>query len=136
MISVTSMRDCSVSKPFSWEAPKAMILDKIRPITEEELAPIASTSDMTPMSKGIVFKGIKAIYRICNEIDPVYFGDATDRDKIQFMFALQHLLMGNGATEFYFNVAVDDEAFQKVLESLGATRTSEQPEYRYKVSLI
>lgn len=110
-------------------------MDKIRPATPEEMKEIADTSDVTPLSKGFVYKGIKGVWRITNEADPIYFNGASDRDKVQFLFAMQHFLMGTGATEFYFQVPVNDEKYQSILEHLGMKKTSREPEYRYKVSL-
>lgn len=77
---------------------------------------------------------ITAVWRATNEIDPVFFNGASNQQKLQFFFGIDSMLKGAGATEFYFNVPVADEAYQKVLDHLGAERTSKEPEYRYKVA--
>lgn len=112
-----------------------MKLDKIRLATEQEVAEIAKGSDLTPMSKVLAMGDMRAVWRITNEIDPMFFGNAADSKKYLFVWGLENVLRGTGATEFYFNVPVADNQYQKIVEHFGAIQTSKEPEYRYKVTL-
>jgi len=111
------------------------MLEKIRLATPEEIEGIAKDSDLTPMSRVVVSGDIKAVWRVTNELDPVFFGESSNQKRVLFFYGMENMLKGAGATEFYFNVPVTDEPYQKVLEHLGAQRTSKEPEYRYKVVL-
>lgn len=113
-----------------------MKLEKIRTATPEEVLAIKETSDLTPMSQVLAMGDSKAVWRIANELDPFHFGPATSNaQKYLFLWGLQNLLRGSGATEVYFNVAVANEQFRQVVEHLGAEPTSKEPELRYKITL-
>lgn len=113
-----------------------MKLDKIRIATEEEVAKIAENSDLTPNSRVLAMGENLAVWRIANEIDPVYFApDGSNSSKYMFIWGLENILRGSGATEFYFNVPVEDDKYRAIVEHFGATPTSVVPEMRYKIIL-
>jgi hypothetical protein len=110
-------------------------LDKIRLATPEEVEKIAATSDLTPNSRVLAMRDSTAVWRIANEIDPVYFNSASNSQKYLFIWGLENMLRGTGATEYYMNVSAEDAHYQGIIENFGAVRTSKEPEYRYKVTL-
>lgn len=110
-------------------------MDKIRLATLEEIKPIEKVSDLTSLTRVLAMGKILAVWRMANEVDPFHFGDATDKQKYQFLYALCNFLTGAGVPEFYFNVHADDQKFQRVLDNLGAERLSSAPEFRYKLAL-
>lgn len=112
-----------------------MKLEKIRPATLQEVEKIKESSDLTPLSQVLAMGDSLAVWRIANELDPFHFGTASNSQKYMFMWGLQNLLRGSGATEIYFNVAVADEHFRQVVETMGAEPVSKEPEVRYKITL-
>jgi hypothetical protein len=113
-----------------------MKLEKIRTATPEEVAQIAAESDLTPMSQVLKMGDSSAVWRIANELDPFHFGPETSNSqKYMFLWGLQNMLRGTGATEIYFNVAVANGQFRQIVEHLGAVATSKEPELRYKITL-
>lgn len=113
-----------------------MRLEKIRLASPEEVEEVRSTSDLTPTSRVLVMGNSKAVWRICNEIDPWYYKEGTSlQERMLFTFAIQNFLVGAGASEFYFNVHADDDKARKGFETIGATLTSTAPEVRYKIQL-
>lgn len=112
-----------------------MKLDKIRLATEEEVLKIAETSDLTPTSRVLAMGDMRAVWRITNELDPLYFGESSDSKKYMFVWGLENLLRGSGANEFYFNIGTENTEFQKIAEHFGATKTSPTPEFRYRINL-
>lgn len=112
-----------------------MKLDKIRAATPEECELLAKTSDLTPMSRVLAMGDMRAVWRTCQELDPVYFNGASKARMYYFIWGLENLLRGAGATEYYFNVPASDKDYQQIVEHFGATRTSREPEYRYKIEL-
>lgn len=76
-----------------------------------------------------------AVWRITNEIDPVHFNSASNSQKYMFIWGLENILRGTGATEFYFQIPVVNEEFRKIAEHFGAVPTSKEPELRYKIAL-
>lgn len=108
-------------------------MDKIRLASPEEMATIEKISDLTPRSTVWAFGKSLAVIRLTTEIDPVVWGDGTpDIRKAWFIWGLENMLRGNGMSEYYFNVHTKDEKFQKIAEGFGATKTSTEPEFRYK----
>jgi len=87
------------------------------------------------MSQVLAMGDSLAVWRIANELDPIVFNSASNAQKYMFLWGMQNLLRGAGATEVYFNVAVANEQFRSVVEHLGATPTSREPEIRYKITL-
>jgi len=113
-----------------------MKLEKIRTATPEEIAAISKESDLTPMSQVLAMGDSTAVWRIANELDPFHFGPNTSNSqKYLFLWGLQNILRGSGASELYFNVAVANEQFRNIVEHLGAEPTSREPEIRYKITL-
>lgn len=78
---------------------------------------------------------MRAVWRTSQELDPVYFNGASKARMYYFIWGMENLLRGAGATEYYFNVPASDTEYQGIVEHFGATRTSREPEYRYKVEL-
>lgn len=112
-----------------------MKLEKIRPATLQEVETIKESSDLTPLSQVLAMGDSLAVWRIANELDPFHFGTASNSQKYMFMWGLQNLLRGSGATEIYFNVLTEDAHFQQIVENMGAEKISKGPEYRYKICL-
>lgn len=112
-----------------------MVLEKIRLATPEEIEEIAPSADLTPMCRVMKMGEMTAVWRVANELDPVFYADAPDPRKVKFIWGIENIMKGAGLTEFYFNVPVGDEKYQKIVEHFGAQRTSKEPEYRYKLPL-
>lgn len=111
--------------------------DRIRLATPEEIATIEKEADLTPRSTVWAYGKSLAVTRMAPEIDPVIWGDGTpDIRKAWFIWGLENMLRGSGMTEYYANVPVADEKFNHIVENFGAARTSKEPEYRYKKTLI
>ena len=113
-----------------------MKLDKIQLATPEDIESIAKHSDLTPTSQVLKMGDNQVVWRICNELDPFHFGpNSSNSQKYLFLWGLQNILRGAGATEVYFNIAVANEQFRNIVEHLGAKPTSREPELRYKITL-
>lgn len=110
-------------------------MDKIRLATEEEIKEIEAGSNLTAMSRVLVLGKMKAVWKICNELDPVYFDGAPKPLMYKFLWGLENLMKGSGVTEYYFNIPAADTQYQEVIEHLGGERQSKQPDYRYKINL-
>lgn len=110
-------------------------MDKIRLATEEEVQEIAAESNLTPFSRVLVLGKMKAVWKVCNELDPVFFGDAPKPLMYKFLWGLENIMKGSGVTEYFYNVPADDTNYHAVLEKLGAERQSKQPDFRYKINL-
>lgn len=109
-------------------------MDIIRKATPEEIEKFADRSDLTPTSDVLTFGGKDfAVIRNCTEIDPMFFADeSTTQRRMLFAMNLESILRFQGIREIYFNVAVRDEKYIKVLDTWGATPTSLEPELRFK----
>ena len=112
-----------------------MKLEKLRAANAEEIEKIKSESDLTPTSKVLQYGNITAVWRVTNELDPVFYNETPTPQRYLFLQAVLHFLMGTGSNEFYFNVPASDATYQNILEKLGAERTSKEPEFRYKITL-
>lgn len=109
-------------------------MDEIRYATAEEIQKIAAKSDLTSTSKVITYGGKDfAVLRTCTEIDPMFFApDSNTRRRILFAMNLETTLRLNGVREYYYNVPVQDEKYMRIVEQLGASPTSREPELRFK----
>lgn len=109
-------------------------MDIIRKATPEEIEQFADRSDLTPHSDVLTFGGKDfAVIRTCTEIDPMFFAeDSPAQRRMLFAMNLESILRFQGMQEIYFNVPVADEKYLKVVETWGASRTSMEPEYRFK----
>lgn len=87
------------------------------------------------MSRVLAMGDMRAVWRTTNELDPVHFNGASVPRMYYFIWGLENLLRGAGASEYYFNVPVTDEKYHGIVEHFGAVRTSREPEYRYKITL-
>lgn len=110
-------------------------MDKIRLATEEEVKEVAAESNLTPMSRVLALGPMRAVWKICNELDPVFFKGQPVPAMYRFIWGLENIMKGSGVTEYYFQVAADDTDYQKIIEHFGGERQSKSPEYRYKVNL-
>lgn len=110
-------------------------MEKIRLATEEEVKEIAEGSNLTPMSKVLALGEMRAVWKVCNELDPVYFNGAPQTRMYKFLWGLENIFKGAGLTEYYFQIPAADLEYQKVIEHLGGERQSKQPDYRYKINL-
>lgn len=111
------------------------MIDPIRMATPEEIEAIAKDSDLTRASGVLAMGAMRAVVRNCTEVDPVFYADATDRERLLFGWGIQNCLRVMGISEFYFNVPVGDDRYKAIIERLGATPTSKEPELRYKIVL-
>jgi hypothetical protein len=109
-------------------------MDIVRKATPEEIELFRSRSDLTPHSDVLTFGGKDfAVLRTCTEIDPMFFAEESNTQrKLIFAMNLESILRFQGVQEVYFNVAVSNDKFIKVLETWGATPTSLEPEFRFK----
>ena len=112
-------------------------MNPIRPATSEEVEKLKKTSDLTPTSIVLAMDGENgtdfAVVRMVTELDPVYFaeGSSTARRAL-FIWGLENMLRFQGSGAYYFNVAVDDEPWQKAVTKWGAEQVSTGPEFRFK----
>lgn len=111
------------------------MLEKIRMATPEEVAEIEKEACITPMSKVVAMGEIRAVWRMANELDPVFFNGAPIQKMYKFLWGMENILRGYGATEYFYNTPADDPKYHKILEELGAQRLSQQPDYRWRVNL-
>jgi hypothetical protein len=110
-------------------------MEKIRLATEEEVKEIADVSNLTPMSRVLALGPMRGVWKVCNELDPVILNGASNTQLCMFVWGIENIFKGAGLTEYYFNVAADNEEYIKVIEHFGGERQSKQPDYRYKVNL-
>lgn len=113
------------------------MISPIRRATEEEVKPIADTSDLTPSTTVWAWDDDKAVIRTSWEVDPVHFASTSGKQrKALFFWGLMNMLRASGATELYFNIdAENTEDYQAVLEKMGAQKTTTKPQFRYKMTL-
>jgi hypothetical protein len=112
-------------------------MKRLRLATQEEIEAIKDSSDLDVGCSVLALDTqqgtAKAVIRSCIEVDPVYFPDEMN-DKLKMFFGrdIETHLEAKGVTHYYFNVACDQEEWQKVVETWGAQRTSKVAEFRYK----
>jgi hypothetical protein len=106
-------------------------VEALRLATPEEIEAIREGAEITPLTRVLVCGNQKAVIRPVLEVDPVFF-EGSSGAKFAFIWGVEGILRTLGETAYYFNTAVTNEAFQKAMEKLGATRTSKEPEYRYR----
>lgn len=116
------------------------MIENFRIATEEEISSVKDNSDLGPHTAVLALPN-KAdtpdlvVLRQCWEADPIHFAPSTSNSrKVMLLILLEHILkFGPAQTDrFYFNVHQSDEQWIKVLDNLGAERTSTEPEYRYR----
>jgi hypothetical protein len=109
------------------------MLEAIRLATPEEVEAIKHKADLTPGSRVVAFEKNIAVLRNTVEIDPIFFDpQAPPHKRALMLWGLEQMLRFGGASEYYFNVSVDDKEFIDTLTRLGAETTSPGPEFRYK----
>ena len=111
------------------------MLEKIRLATPEEVKEIEPNSNLTPMCRVLAMGDMRAVWRVAHELDPVYFAGAPVQKMYKFLWGIENIMRGSGATEYYYNTPADDSKYHKIIEELGAERTSKQPDYRWRVNL-
>lgn len=87
------------------------------------------------MSRVLAMGDMRAVWKICHELDPVFFNGAPVTRMYKFLWGVENIMRGAGLTEYYFNIPADDQPYQKIIEDLGGERQSKQPDYRYKVTI-
>jgi hypothetical protein len=114
----------------------------VRPATPEELEPIKAQSDLTASSVVWAWpNGDKApdlaVIRQCLEVDPMWFSDDSGHSRRgMFAWAILNLLKAQGTREIYFNVDTEgQEPYVALLEKIGAKRTTNKPQFRFKLEL-
>jgi len=113
----------------------------IRPATKEEVEPILTKADLTPTSSVWAWPNKElvdlAVIRQCVEVDPVIFAENSgNQRKAMFFWGLLNMLKATGTNEVYFDVdAENNEAYIEILEKMGAKKTTEKPQYRFKMGL-
>lgn len=115
----------------------------IRPGTPEEVEEIRSKSDLTATSAVWSWPNEKsspdiAVIRQCLEIDPVHFSASSSPHRKAFFFwGLCNMLKATGTREIYFNIdAEGSEEYSAVLEKMGAHRTTDKPQLRFKLEVV
>ena len=78
---------------------------------------------------------IRGVWKVCHELDPVILNGESSAKFYKFIWGIENVMRGAGATQYYFNIPVDNPEYQKVVEEFGGERQSKQPDYRYKVNL-
>jgi hypothetical protein len=113
-------------------------LDAIRLATMEEVEAIKDQCDLGPEMGVVTFGGKEfAVIRKVTEIDPVIFApNTTDQRKFLFMWGMENHLRLNGVSQYYFNIAADDEKWRATAKRFGAEETSGQAEVRYTKVLL
>lgn len=112
------------------------MLDKIRLATAEEAKEIEHCSNLTPRCSVWKMGEITGVWRLCNELDPVMRNGASDRKLLMFLWGMENLMRGAGATEYFYNVDAQDTPYHNIIEQqLGGQRLSKQPDFRYRVNL-
>lgn len=111
------------------------MLEKIRLATPEEIKEIEANSNLTPMSRVVAMGEIRGVWRMANELDPVYFNGASAGRMYKFMWGMENVMRGSGVTEYFFNTPASDTKYHKILDELGAQRLSKEPEYRWQINL-
>lgn len=112
-------------------------MDNIRLANAQEVESIRLRSDLGPTSTVVAFERKEgpsdlAVIKQVTELDPVFFAPETDnKRKMAFVWALETAMRVMGLPAYYFNVAVSDEAWNSVVKTWGAERTSPSEEYRY-----
>lgn len=110
----------------------------IRLATEKEIEAIRDRADLMPNATTVLAldndKGgaDMAVVRRPVELNPVIYAEGTtDMRRARFLYALEERFLGAGIDRYYFEIAADNEDYQKVVEHWGAERVSPVPEYRY-----
>ena len=112
------------------------MLEKIRLATPEEIKEIEHNSNLTPTCRVLRLGEMTAVWRVANEIDPLHLNGASTQKGFRFIWGIENILKGAGATEYFFNVPADDPTYHRAIEEhFGAERLSKQPDYRYRVNL-
>jgi hypothetical protein len=114
-------------------------MNKIRPATPEEIADIATHADLSTGGFVVAMENTLgptdlAVVRQVWEIDPLFNRSGSNTRKAAFYWNLETSLRLQGVPAYYFNVGAGDDQSQwrKVLDTWGATPTSQEPEFRYK----
>jgi len=114
----------------------------IRVATKEEVEPIQEKADLTPSTQVWAWLNDKgepdlAVIRNCMEVDPVFFAKTSGNSRKAFFFwGICNMIKAGGASEIYFDVdAEGSQEYIAILEKMGAVKTTEKPQYRFKLGL-
>jgi hypothetical protein len=110
-------------------------VEHIRLATPEEIDKIKDDACLTPMSRVLAMGDILAVHRVAHELDPVFFNGAPVTRMYKFLWGVENIFKGMGLTEYFYNTPADDPKYHKILEELGAQRTSKAAECRWRVNL-
>lgn len=112
-------------------------MNRLRLATPEEVEKIKDQSDLDQTC--VVFaldtqKGTAlGVQRVATEIDPIIVPKEWDnRSRSIFWRDLETAIWAQGAKSVYFNIAVNDVEWIKVMKNYGAEQVSLQPEFRFK----
>lgn len=118
-------------------------MELLRAATPEEVTKIASTSDLDATCVVMALDSPKGptlfVIRRPVEVDPVYMPEGfTPRHFVAALRDVGNLLIGTGATHYYFNLHADEESkeYRDFMEHWGAVPVSTAPDIRYKKQLI
>ncbi len=113
-------------------------MEGIRLATKEEVEAINDRSDLGPTSTVIALdiqkkEPILAVIRTATELNPVFYGEASDRQKAMFIWGVENIMRFQGTPFYYFNIHADNETFRKFAkENMQAEEVSTAAEFRYK----
>lgn len=110
-------------------------MEGIRLASQAEVEAIREGSDLTPQCTVLqwpIEKPMTAVLRNCMELDPIYYGENTTNRKAMFAWGLENIMRSMGMQRYYFNISVDDEAYQHVVKTWGAEQVSHGPEFRFR----
>jgi hypothetical protein len=112
-----------------------MKLEKIRMATPEEISEVAKESNLTKLSQVLVMGEMKAVWKVVNELDPVFLNGASPQRFYKFIWGIENIMRGAGVDAYHFTVPVADENYLRIVEEFGGERTNKEPSHRYKVNL-
>lgn len=112
-------------------------LEPIRLATQEEVEAIAAESDLGPGCMVLKYGPITGVVRNVMELDPVFYGDAKNSQKLYFVSNVETWMRLNGLPFYYFNVPATEEfeEYREIVKRTGAKQTSREPEIRFKKAL-
>lgn len=111
-------------------------MDKVRMASPEEIKTLSDFANLTPGS--VVFAYEKkdgepdfAIVRPVVELD-LAFCKTNPRRRLWFLANIETAMRATGYTEYQFEVDPADDTYNEVITHLGAERTSDPQEIRYR----
>lgn len=113
------------------------MISPIKLATQEQVKEIEAKSDLGPTTQVWAWDRDLAVFRVAPEIDPVHFAPTSgSQRKALFFWGLCNMLRAAGHPAVYFDIdAENTEDYQAVLEKMGAVKTTNRPQFRYKMGL-